>query len=369
MNIFTPDQQRDAHKSLAKNAQDLPPRDVMSALDELLAKWRDNPDAGTTVALCTYLGASPRTDLIQEVGANAQSWHQEDAKVMLAVGRMYLDAGLLAEAQAALVTAGKANPSMAGAYRFLGEVLLRRGDAARAEKVLARSIQLGHADNDAKMWHDRAAVYVALQKRIGMQAVADEVSRSIPKKISIPPPSMPPPPGDRSSWQAPPTERAPPPSEPPSSPTDVRAASPLLRREATRDRSRDLYKFDSVDDDPTLVFDESTVRGIEARAEEARLPSWDAPPPRSSPPSPPASMRSDSSKKVRGSPMVRIQASSAPQQSPSYAPIRPPPPPPPPPRPPQSAGSAAGAATPASAAPASGAVRSAAPHVARRGPA
>lgn len=162
----------------------------MGALDELLSKWRDNPDSGTTLALCTYLGSSQREELIREVGSTAEAWHKEDPQVMLAVGRMYLDAGLLQEAQAALVVAGKLNQAEPGPYRYLGEVLLRRGDAARAEKVLARALQIGAAEADTRMWHDRAVVYVALQSRVGMRAVADEIDRSVPKRTSIPPPTM-----------------------------------------------------------------------------------------------------------------------------------------------------------------------------------
>lgn len=162
----------------------------MGALDELLAKWRENPDSGTTLALCTYLGTSHREDLIREVGSTAEAWHKDDGQVMLAVGRMYLDAGFMQEAQAALVAAGKLSPNASMPYRYLGEVLLRRGDASRAEKVLARSLQLGGAGADTKMWHDRAVVYVALQTRVGMRAVADEIERTIPKRNSIPPPTM-----------------------------------------------------------------------------------------------------------------------------------------------------------------------------------
>lgn len=162
----------------------------MGALDELLGRWRENPDTGTTLALCTYLGTSKREELIREVGSTAEAWHKEDPQVMLAVGRMYLDAGLLQEAQASLVAAGKLVPDNASAYRYLGEVLLRRGDAARAEKVLARALQIGSAEADTRMWHDRAVVYLPLQTRVGMQAVADDVEKTIPRRISIPPPAL-----------------------------------------------------------------------------------------------------------------------------------------------------------------------------------
>ncbi len=162
----------------------------MSALDELLSQWRSNPDADATIALCSFLGTSTREELIREVATSAETWHAEDGQVMLAVGRMHLDAGLLAEAQAALVAAGKANGRDAKPFRYLGEVLLRRGDALRAEKVLARALQFGPNDGEARLWHDRSVVYSALQKRIGVEAVAAEVGRTMPKQNSIPPPTV-----------------------------------------------------------------------------------------------------------------------------------------------------------------------------------
>lgn len=163
----------------------------MGALDELLTTWRANPDAGATIALCSYLGFSAREDVIREIGGSATTWHSTDLEVTLAVGRMYLDAGLLPEAQAALVSAGKLDAADPRAFRFLGEVLLRRGDAQRAEKVLARSIQLGSVDPETRLWQDRATVYSALQRRAGAQAVAAEVARAVPKKPSVPPPAPP----------------------------------------------------------------------------------------------------------------------------------------------------------------------------------
>src|SRR6478752_5694412 len=71
----------------------------MSALDELLRHWRSNPDADATIALCSFLGTSPREALIREVATSAETWHADDGNVMLAVGRMHLDAGLVAEAK------------------------------------------------------------------------------------------------------------------------------------------------------------------------------------------------------------------------------------------------------------------------------
>ncbi len=159
----------------------------MSALDELLNRWRKRPEAGATIALCSHLGVSQRKDLIHEVGSAAQQRYSGDGEVMLAVGRMYLDVAMFPEAQAALVQAGKANANNGQPFRFLGEVLLRRGDAARALKVFERARQLGVVDAGLDRWQDRALVYCALQKRVGTEAVAREVEKNEPLRPSLPP--------------------------------------------------------------------------------------------------------------------------------------------------------------------------------------
>src|SRR5690606_27079285 len=53
------------------------------------------------------------------------------------------------------------------------------------EKVFARCMQLGMEDGDTRLWHDRAVVYSALQKRVGVSAVAEEVARAMPQQTSL----------------------------------------------------------------------------------------------------------------------------------------------------------------------------------------
>lgn len=162
----------------------------MQALDELVARWRKNPDPDATLALCAHLGTTRQSELLREVGNTAEAWHRDNLSVMLSVGRMYLDAGLLAEAQASFVQAGKLAPTEREVYRFLGEVLLRRGDAVRSEKALARAIKLGDDTSTTRLWHERSVVYCALQARKGLTAVADEVARTAPQQPSIPAPTL-----------------------------------------------------------------------------------------------------------------------------------------------------------------------------------
>jgi Flp pilus assembly protein TadD len=160
----------------------------MSAIDELLATWRSNPNAPLTIALCSALAHGSRGDVVREVGTTADTWHAQDIEVMLAVGRMYLGCGLLTEAQTALVGAGKLDGQDPRSFRLLGETLLRRGDAVRAERVLNRARSLGATDAGTLALTEQLEALVALQKRSGMQAVANQVKRLL---SSRPPPTAP----------------------------------------------------------------------------------------------------------------------------------------------------------------------------------
>src|SRR5579872_223548 len=105
-------------------------------IDELVQRWKQNPSPAATIALCDALRDSPRTPLVQQVGEFATQRHAADAAVLVAVARMYMESQKFADAQAALVAAGKLASKDGSIYRWLGECLLRRGDADRAEKVL-----------------------------------------------------------------------------------------------------------------------------------------------------------------------------------------------------------------------------------------
>ncbi len=159
----------------------------MGALDELLATWRKNPSASTTIALCSQLIAQPREPLAREIGEAASRRHATDPHTLQAVGRMYLATGLLAEAQHAFVAASKIDATDPEPYRLLGEVLLRRGDAVRAERVLARALDLGGKDQDTVALRERAHALVSLQQSSGVPGVAAEVAKS-----SLGPPRRPP---------------------------------------------------------------------------------------------------------------------------------------------------------------------------------
>src|SRR5271154_6255455 len=113
------------------------------SIDELASQWRAQPNAALTIAL--------------------------------------------GDAQTALVSAGKAAKTDPHVYRLLGEVLLRRGDAERAVKVLERAIQFGATDPETRLWSERSKVFKSMQATAGMRAVAVEVQRTAPLDAPRPP--------------------------------------------------------------------------------------------------------------------------------------------------------------------------------------
>jgi predicted Zn-dependent protease len=167
-----------------------------SSIDELTVRWRSRPDAAATIALCEALRAGSGgarslgalATLVEEVGARASHDHAGDATVLVATARMYMAAERLGDAQTVLVTAGKAAPRDGKVYRWLGEVLLRRGDAERAVRVFERAVQFGENDPETRLWGDRARIFKSMQATAGMRAVAAEVERTAP--LEAPRPTM-----------------------------------------------------------------------------------------------------------------------------------------------------------------------------------
>jgi uncharacterized protein HemY len=119
-----------------------------AALNALVESWERQPDEKGTISLCEQLGRSGETRLIDQVGKRASIKFASNPTVLVAIARMYVGAARLGEAQGLLVSAGKMAPRDPEAFRWLGEVLLRRGDAERASKVLDQAIALGRDDGD-----------------------------------------------------------------------------------------------------------------------------------------------------------------------------------------------------------------------------
>ncbi len=145
------------------------------SIDELYARWQRNPDVVVTTALCEALRGGRRPDLVEIVGSHAS--RQLDVGTLLAAARMYGDTGRLDDAQSVLLAAGRLAPRDGEVYRWLGEVLLRRGDAERAEKVLEKALQFG-TDLGARSLLERARALVPMQRAAGLPAVSEAVARA-----------------------------------------------------------------------------------------------------------------------------------------------------------------------------------------------
>lgn len=158
------------------------------SIDELYARWQRNPDVAETTALCEALRGGRRPDLVEIVGSHAS--RQVDVRTLLAAARMYSDSGRFDDAQSVLLAAGRLAPRDGDVYRWLGEVLLRRGDAERAEKVLEKALQFG-TDLGARSLLERARALVPMQRTSGQPAVAEAIARAgAPAPAWQPPPQQ-----------------------------------------------------------------------------------------------------------------------------------------------------------------------------------
>ncbi len=144
----------------------------MASIDELFAQWQSGPDVTRTIALCEALREMPRPDLVDIVGRYASQ--QLEVPALTAAARMYVEAGRLDDAQETLVSAGRLDPRNGSVYRALGVLLLRRGDAIRAEKVLSHAAQFDPGE-DATIWLKRSREFVATQASGGSERVATAV--------------------------------------------------------------------------------------------------------------------------------------------------------------------------------------------------
>ncbi len=155
-------------------------RSMMESVDDLetlFARWQKNPDLAQTVALCEILRGAKRVDLVAVVGLHAS--RQKSVPALTAAARMYADTGSLEDAQRTLLVAGRLSPRDGSIYRMLGEVLLRRGDAERAEKVFERALECGTDDATTGAWLERARALGEAQRTSGMMAVADAIDREL----------------------------------------------------------------------------------------------------------------------------------------------------------------------------------------------
>ncbi|MCB9709402.1 MAG: tetratricopeptide repeat protein [Myxococcales bacterium] len=128
----------------------------LRALDARLLRFRakrgDNPVAlaEELIAVGRYGDAS---DVLDMALTDARG---EDVSLALMLGRTWLMAGEFEKAQALLVQTARAQPNNKEVFRWLGSLLLKRGDPDRAIRVLDRAVLLDPRDAEIHSLHARA---------------------------------------------------------------------------------------------------------------------------------------------------------------------------------------------------------------------
>ena len=125
-------------------------------LDTRLLRFRSQPGSEDAARLATDLLASNRLDEVVEITKVGLAAQPDDADLLVLSARADFGAGRLTEAQATLLKAARVAGTRKEPFRWLGEVLLKRGDPARAAKVLERAKQIDPNDRAVVALHQRA---------------------------------------------------------------------------------------------------------------------------------------------------------------------------------------------------------------------
>jgi tetratricopeptide (TPR) repeat protein len=130
------------------------------SLNARLLRFRSQPHSEDAYALVEDLIEAGRHADARSVIALAKPSDREDGALLLLEGRTHLLERDLIRAQAALLSSVKVDPNHQAAYRYLGEVLLKRGDPLRAQKTLLRALSLNPKDEEARALLERAEYLV-----------------------------------------------------------------------------------------------------------------------------------------------------------------------------------------------------------------
>jgi Flp pilus assembly protein TadD len=118
-------------------------------LNARLLRFRSQPGSEDAYALAEDLIGAQRYGDARSVTVGAQPKDHEDGGLLVLEGRAWLLERDMVRAQAVLLRAVRASPELAEAYRWLGYVLLKRGDPQRAAKTLHRALELDPNDAEA----------------------------------------------------------------------------------------------------------------------------------------------------------------------------------------------------------------------------
>jgi tetratricopeptide (TPR) repeat protein len=147
-------------------------------LNARVLRFRSRPDLEDPCALAEDLLAAERYGDARGIAVSAQDGGAESTgKLLVLEGRAWYMDRDLARAQAAFVKAVKHDPRLPEAFRWLGKVLLERGDPSRAARAFERTLELMPHDGEAQ--------------RLLQEARAIEAPASLAAVAPVPPPALP----------------------------------------------------------------------------------------------------------------------------------------------------------------------------------
>jgi tetratricopeptide (TPR) repeat protein len=124
-------------------------------LDIRLLRFRSRRDEYPYALASALLDAGRIPEALEVVQVGLLQ-NEHDAALLVLEGRAWFEQGDLPQAQAALLRAAKVSPRDKEPYRWLSQVLMKRGEPARAVQVLERAMQLDPADRSLQQAHMRA---------------------------------------------------------------------------------------------------------------------------------------------------------------------------------------------------------------------
>lgn len=167
-------------------------------LDVRLLRFRSRRDEPPH-ALAGALLEAGRASEAREVVRLALASGEQDARLFVIEGRAWFEQGDLPQAQASLMRAAKLNPRDKEPYRWLAQVLMKRGEPGRAVQVLERALAIDSSDKALQQAHMRAQ---------RLARIAEDVELTSGEFAEVPPqppraPTERPPPGSASARPAP----------------------------------------------------------------------------------------------------------------------------------------------------------------------
>ncbi len=178
----------------------------------------------------------------------------EDGELLLLDGRIRFAGGDLLGAQAALLKAARSLPRNKEPFRWLGEVLLKRGDPARAAKVLSRARAIDANDRAIHLLEERALRLSEVAARAGSEEAARQARASYEPRAEPQRPADSEPPEERTVIRTDLTEQL----RSMTAAADEAAAAPPLTAP-----SPDAFSADFEDEPTNVVGDEAVLDAMQ----------------------------------------------------------------------------------------------------------